>query len=232
MSNEKLESKDFQSEATLMNGRVIDLLTQKEVGAEESLGSKLLRESQLLQQGIKQGIGNRVQEMIANPGTTAIQVSVALAAGATSGALNAAGGRYGTAARVLEGMATAYATYHTALRVIDTADAMSDVWNDPWNFNRSKDRVASSLGGLIVDLPMFLGSAALAEHAAGKFAANRLLTKGIEPYVGLPRYSGTTDLRPGLVSLNAGSIGFAVSRPRDEIVRSDGSILMRPLTSR
>lgn len=171
-----------------MDGMGIDSLETKKIPEEESTGSKLQREAALLQQGLKQGVSQRISDIIENPGSTALQVVAATAYGSVLGALNAAGGRYGTVARVGSSMVMLYAILQTNQRVTDTGRAMKDVWNDPWKFDESKERVANNFGGLLVDLPMFLAPAAIADRTVGKLVANSMLSRGVEPFVGRPNF--------------------------------------------
>lgn len=131
---------------------------------QEGTLTKLQREADLLRGGIADGVKHRLSE----PGELLRDSGIAFAgAYALKAALNA-GGRWGTAAKIVGGICGVGAAADVVRRTVPTVGAMADTWKSGNNFEQNKVIVANNLGTALVDYPTM----ALAGYAGLKTAGH------------------------------------------------------------
>lgn len=150
---------------------------------EESIAAKLSRESQLISQGLMQGVSDRFDEMMDSPVTTFAQAAGAFAIGAGLESLRAAGGKYAGAARCAAIGLGVMTGFDLGLRLKESASAVTEVWNDPAQFEDGKVRIAGSLGKALLDYPLYASCAGLGADAV-KYGA--FYSKAIPQSLGSP----------------------------------------------
>ena len=137
--------------------------------ANESIGSKLSREANLLVDAVPSGFVNRAKQAYENPGQTSLEFGAAVAVGASLSLLDNAGGRYAVAAKI--GRTALVVGFGADLvnRGYNTGAAMKDAWSDPNNYEQSKAIIGQNLGGALFDYPLMAAGGML----GGKIAQFR-----------------------------------------------------------
>jgi hypothetical protein len=144
-----------------------DLLDNRLASADDSFGSQLQREAELLRDGLSSGVNNRVAEMWENKGQTALTLGGCAALGAALSVANRLGGRWATAGRVLGGALLIGAGYDVANRGAHTLGAMADTWNSNANMDFNKELVGKYAGSALVDYPLMI-AAGYGGHTLGR----------------------------------------------------------------
>lgn len=136
--------------------------------APHTTGDAFRREIELLRDGIGQGVKSRLLE--SNPLELAATGAVAyLGASGLKMAMDA-GGRWGTAAKVLAAGFTVLGVADLTRRAIPTADAMIDTWKSGRNMDMNKLTVANNLGTAFVDYPIMAASGYLGYRFAPRLS--------------------------------------------------------------
>lgn len=121
----------------------------------DTFNVKINRELSLLGNGIKDGFTGRLNQLVEQPGMTALEIVGAAAVGGTLAALDAAGGARGkTIAHVSGVLLGVIAAGDVLTRTAWAGTAMYDTWNNPGNFDQNKKEIANSLGSAFVDYPL------------------------------------------------------------------------------
>ena len=140
-------------------------------GANDSVGSKLQRETELLRDGLSLGVVNRLSHMYENPVETAATVAGCATVGAALNIANRAGGRWATAAKVATYGFTAALACDVVRRGVPTIGAMADTWSSANNLATNKETVAQHAGSALVDYPLMMAAGYGGFKAAGKIQA-------------------------------------------------------------
>lgn len=159
------------------------------------LPSRIAQQWDLLKVGASSGFQNRIQEILSNPGVTAIEVlgTASVAAGLTE--LVRAGGKYRNAAEIAITILGIAGTVDIARRSFNTGTALGDTWVNPQNFEHNKTIVAQNVGAMLVDYPMSVGSGLSGIRAVRH--SRDVLEKNIFPLNNAAL--STADLRPKIL---------------------------------
>ncbi len=117
------------------------------LAADESSGTKLLREAYVFGVGTATGIGSGIADKVTNPGTTAVEAVGAYALGYGLGALQ----RKIPGLRLVGAALTYAAIKDVAVRSESLGGIWSDTWNCADNVDKNKQGVEKTLGHFIVD---------------------------------------------------------------------------------
>ena len=134
----------------------------------DSVGTKLQRESELLRDGLSNGVVNRITEMAQNPGDTAVNVAICAGLGAGLNVASRAGGRWATGAKVATYGFGALMGVDIVRRAVPTIGAMGDAWSSNANMQANKDTVAKFAGSALVDYPVMMAAGYGGFRAGGK----------------------------------------------------------------
>jgi hypothetical protein len=126
----------------------------------DSFDNPLIRELQVLRDGVAIGFSQRVEEAKKNPGGAITEGAVAVAAGALMTAGMLTGGRAAVASRVAGSVFGLGFAIDAGTRVVNSVDAAKLVWMSPNATNRATKIVADNLGTAAFDYSlMALGGA-------------------------------------------------------------------------
>lgn len=128
------------------------------VSSGESVTAKLQREAELLRDGLSTGFQARVEHAKEHAVATTLEVAGSFGLGAGLAAMSKAGGRWGTAAKVVGGAFTVMLAGDVSRRAIPTFGAMSDTWDSDLNMTQNKQIVGHYAGGALFDYPVMLAS--------------------------------------------------------------------------
>lgn len=142
----ELESLNSKPDSQTVNDKFVD----------DSIMNKLQLEAELLYSGFKQGVGQRLNEMAENPGSTALQITAAAAIGLGMTALRTA--EYERTSRFAALGISILAGLDLGFRLKESSAAMKSVWNDATTFDASRDQIANNFGSLLVDYPLLFAS--------------------------------------------------------------------------
>lgn len=145
-----------------------NLLDTSLSSADDSLGSKLQREAELLRDGLSSGVVNRVTEMWEHKGQTALTLGGCAGLGAALSVANRLGGRWAVPGKILSGALLIGAGYDVVNRGAHTLGAVADTWNSPnANMHFNKELVAKYAGSALVDYPLMI-AAGYGGHTLGR----------------------------------------------------------------
>lgn len=144
---------------------------------QESTSTKLQRAVDLIRQGSSEGFVNRAKEAIANPATTALEVTIAAGAGLALNGLQKLGGAWATSGRLVALGLTGVAAFDIYSRGKEAAPAIGDTWNNAKNFEANKAVVASSIGSALFDYPLMVTAGYAGFKAMDFVRPNSLMAK-------------------------------------------------------
>ncbi len=145
-------------EITAVKDNLLDSQISSAMSSDNSVTAKFQREAELLRDGLSSGFNARVEHAQENIAATTLEVAGSFAIGSTLAWMAKAGGRWGTAAKVVGGAFTVLMVGDVGRRAAPTWGAVADTWNSEVNLAHNKEVVGHYAGSALFDYPVMLGS--------------------------------------------------------------------------